>query len=292
MATNSFLDSNKKTKYGQHDVQFWIGTVVAYAAQEKQIEKGFGWMYKVRVDGDHSVGADQIKDEQLSYAYCLLPTTAGSGAAYKLRSVRVSQGDTVFGLQGGGVGSPRFIIGVFPRTRETKFKSSGNFAALSGFYGSLNKNGTLSGEFNDQIGPETPGTTTLDPKLYNKSNRDDPSKNIEQLGYDVNQDGEIDDVEAKLTPPRVADDKKWEEGEPINSGQLKYILSNNSIINSDSLENEESTAYITKVLEQAVKQEIGGIDKDIADKVLTDLKNGNTQQALERIFPPPPPTSD
>jgi len=292
MATNSFLDSNKKTKYGQHDVQFWIGTVVSYAAQQKQIEEGFGWMYKVRVDGDHSVGADQIKDEQLSYAYCLLPTTAGSGAAYKLRSVRVSQGDTVFGLQGGGVGAPRFIIGVFPRTRETKFKSSGNFAALSGFYGSLNKNGTLSGEFNDQIGPTTPGTTTLDPKLYNKSNRDDPSGNLEQLGYDVNQDGEIDDVEAKLTPPRIADDKKWEEGEPINSGQLKYILSNNSIINSDSLENEESTAYITKVLEQAVKQEIGGIDKDIADQVLTDLKNGNTQEALERIFPPPPPTSD
>ncbi|GIS09131.1 MAG: hypothetical protein CM15mP113_2610 [Pseudomonadota bacterium] len=155
MATNSFLDSNKKTKYGQHDVQFWIGTVVSYAAQQKQIEEGFGWMYKVRVDGDHSVGADQIKDEELSYAYCLLPTTAGSGAAFKLRSVRISQGDTVFGLRGGGVGAPRFIIGVFPRTRETKFKSSGNFAALSGFFGALKKNKTLSGEFNDQVGPAT-----------------------------------------------------------------------------------------------------------------------------------------
>ena len=42
MATNSFLDSNKKTKYGQHDVQFWIGTVVAYAAQQKQIEEESG----------------------------------------------------------------------------------------------------------------------------------------------------------------------------------------------------------------------------------------------------------
>ena len=321
MATNSFLDSNKKTKYGQHDVQFWIGTVVAYAAQEKQIEKGFGWMYKVRVDGDHSVGADQIKDEQLSYAYCLLPTTAGSGAAYKLRSVRVSQGDTVFGLQGGGVGSPRFIIGVFPRTRETKFKSSGNFAALSGFYGSLNKNGTLSGEFNDQIGPATPGVTPLDPKLYNKSNSDDPSGNLEQLGYDVNQDGEIDDVEAKLTPPRVAGDKNWDEGEPINSAQLKHILSNQvqvEIMEDDKekplfvngqivgyeqvgtgtfetvnlMENEASTTYITKVLDQAVTQEIGGIDKNMADQALTYLKNGNPQQALELIFPPPPPTSD
>ena len=320
MATNSFLDSNKKTKYGQHDVQFWIGTVVSYAAQQKQIEEGFGWMYKVRIDGDHSVGADQIKDEQLSYAYCLLPTTAGSGAAFKLRSVRISQGDTVFGLRGGGVEAPHFIIGVFPRTRET-INSSGNFGMLSGFYGSLNKNDTLSGEFNDQIGPATPGVTPLDPKLYNKSNSDNPSENVAQLGYDVNQDGVIDDVEAKLTPPRIAGDTHWDEGEPINSDQLKYILSNQTqveikeddlekplVVNGqivgyeqkptgrfelvNLMENEESTAYITKVLDQAVTQNIEGIDKDIANEVLTELRNGNPQQAKELIFEPPLPTSD
>ena len=286
----SFINPSKKTKLGQHGVQFFIGKVVGYSSMKEQIDKGSGWYYKVRILGDHSVN-DNITDEQLDYVQSLLPTTAGSGAAYKMRSVRISQGDTVFGIRGGGTDPQSYIIAVFPRTRNTKV-TDGKFGTLSGFYGSLNKNDTLSGEFNDQIGPVTPGTTTLDPKLYNKSNRDDPSGNLEQLGYDANQDGEIDDVEAKLTPPRIADDKKWEEGEPINSGQLKYILSNNSIINSDSLENEESTAYITKVLEQAVKQEIGGINKDIADQVLTDLKNGNTQEALERIFPPPPPTSD
>ena len=290
MSDLNFSRPNKDTKLGESNVKFFIGKVVGYNSMKEQIEKGSGWYYKVRILGDHGI-KDEIPDEQLDYVQSLLPTTAGSGAAYKMRSVRISQGDTVFGIRGGGKGGKPFIIAVFPRTRNTKV-TDGKFGTLSGFYGSLNKNGTLSGEFNDQIGPATPGTTTLDPKLYNKSNRDDPSGNLEQLGYDVNQDGEIDDVEAKLTPPRIADDKKWEEGEPINSGQLKYILSNNSIINSDSLENEESTAYITKVLEQAVKQEIGGIDKDIADKVLTDLKNGNTQQALERIFPPPPPTSD
>ena len=102
MANKYFHESNRKTKYGEHDVKFWIGTVVAFASQEKQIEDGFGWMYKVRVDGDHAVGADSIKDEQLSYAYCILPTTAGSGGAFKLRSVRISQGDTVFGVRGGG----------------------------------------------------------------------------------------------------------------------------------------------------------------------------------------------
>ena len=326
MANKYFHESNRKTKYGEHDVKFWIGTVVSYAVQKEQIEKGFGWMYKVRIDGDHAVGADSIKDEQLDYAYCILPTTAGSGGAYKMRSVRVSQGDTVFGVRGGGKNAPHFIIGVFPRTRIGITTDSGNFGMLSGFYGSLNKNDTLSGEFNDQIGPATPGVTPLDPKLYNKSNSDNPSGNIEQLGYDVNQDGEIDDVEAKLTPPRVAGDKNWDEGEPINSAQLEFILSNQVKVdimeddlekplydvNEDGeteivgyeqkktgrfelvnlMENEESTAYITKVLDQAVTQNIGGIDKKVANDVLTELRNGNPQQAKELIFPPPLPTSD
>ena len=237
-----------------------------------------------------------------------------------MRSVRISQGDTVFGIRGGGKGGKPFILAVFPRTRNTKI-TDGKFGTLSGFYGSLNKNGTLSGEFNDQIGPATPGVTPLDPKLYNKSNSDNPSGNIEQIGYDVNQDGEIDDVEAKLTPPRVAGDKNWDEGEPINSAQLEFILSNQVkveikeddlekplVVNGqivgyeqkptgrfemvNLMENEESTAYITKVLDQAVTQNIGGIDKKVANDVLTELRNGNPQQAKELIFPPPLPTSD
>ena len=35
---------------------------------------------------------------------------------YKLRSVRISQGDTVFGLRGGGENAPQFIIREIPRT--------------------------------------------------------------------------------------------------------------------------------------------------------------------------------
>ena len=68
-----------------------IGKIVAYADQKEQIEKGFGWRYKVRILGDNS-DTDQIEDQYLSYATVLLLTTAGTGAAYKLRSVRLSQG--------------------------------------------------------------------------------------------------------------------------------------------------------------------------------------------------------
>ena len=310
----NFTRPNKDTKLGESNVKFFIGKVVGYSSMKEQIEKGSGWYYKVRILGDHGI-KDEIPDEQLDYVQSLLPTTAGSGAAYKLRSVRISQGDTVFGIRGGGKGGKPFIIAVFPRTRNTKV-TNGKFGTLSGFYGSLNKNKTLSGEFNDQIGPATPGVTPLDPKIYNKSNRDDPSGNLEQLGYDQNQDGEIDDVEAKLTPPRVAGDRKWDEGEPINSAQLEYILSNQTRVEItrpepikvngevvgyeqvgtgtfrtvNLMDTEESSSYTRKVLDQAVTQNL--VTRDIADEALKDLKNGNVKIAVEKIFPPPPPTSD
>lgn len=318
MSETNFIEPNKKTKYGESGVQIWMGVVVSFDAQKDQIEKGYGWKYRVRILGDHAVNETENKDEDFSYATCILPTTAGTGAGYKLRSVRISQGDTVFGIRGGGEGAPTFILGTLPRTRVSVKKSSGNFAQLSGFWsgGGLKQNDTLSGEFNDQVGPATKGVTPLDPKIYNKSNRDDPSGNLEQLGYDQNQDGEIDDVEAKLTPPRVAGDRKWDEGEPINSAQLEYILSNQTRVEItrpepikvdgevvgyeqvgtgtfrtvNLMDTEESSSYTRKVLDQAVTQNL--VTRDIADEALKDLKNGNVKIAVEKIFPPPPPTSD
>ena len=282
MANKNFIDSNKKTKYGRHDVEFWIGTVVAYASQEEQINEGFGWMYKVRIDGDHSKNEDQVKDEQLSYAYCILPTTAGSGAAFKLRSARISQGDTVFGVRGGGVGAPAFIIGVFPRTRLTK-NSSGNFGLLSGFYGSLVKNKTLTGEFNDQIGPGTPDVTPLPPKTYNKSNKDDSSEKLSQFGYDRNQDGVIDDAEKKLKPPITAVDKRFDKGESITTGQLKHIL-----LNSDG--SKDYKTYAKDAVEQAIVQNL--LPKDIAKKVLESIQRNDYKRAILIGFPPPTPTTE
>ena len=210
---------------------------------------------------------------------------------------QLSQGDLVFGVRGAGT-SAKIYYGCDTQNKKNCCIIRKVWNIIR-FYGSLNKN-SLDGEHNEQIGPATPGVTPLDPKLYNKSNSDNPSGNIEQLGYDVNQDGEIDDVEAKLTPPRVAGDKNWDEGEPINSAQLEFILSNQVkveikeddlekplVVNGqivgyeqkptgrfelvNLMENEESTAYITKI-DQAVTQNNGGIDKDITNNVLTELK--------------------
>ena len=56
------------------------------------------------------------------------------------------------------------------------------------------------------------------------------------------------------------------------------------------MDTEESSSYTRKVLDQAVTQNL--VTRDIADEALKDLKNGNVKIAVEKIFPPPPPTSD
>ena len=168
-----FSKVNSKTQYGKTPLESWVGTVVSFETQKEQLDVGWGWRYKVRIMGDNT-NSDSIKDENLDYAYVLLPTTAGSGASFKLRSVRISQGDFVYGVRGGGAGAPTIILGVFPRTSE-QTAGSGKFANLSGFYGSLKKNKTLTGEFNEQIGPKTPSTDPVGPKNYSKAEKKEPS---------------------------------------------------------------------------------------------------------------------
>ena len=226
-----FTKTNSKSIYGKTPLESWVGTVVAYDSQKEQIEGGWGWRYKVRIMGDNT-NTDQITDQQLSYAYVLLPTTAGSGGAYKMRSVRISQGDFVYGVRGGGAGAPTMILGVFPRT-ASQGSGDGNFKNLSGFYGSLGSaNKTLSGEFNEQKGPNTPGVTALDPKEQNLSNRPDPSPLLETVGVDPKDDKVIDNLEknsdgsGKLDPPTTPEYKVWKEGDPITKRQVKFILKN------------------------------------------------------------------
>ena len=283
---SQYIDPSRRSLYGKEGGQFWIGKIVAYADQEEQLDDGFGWRYKVRILGDNS-DTDQIEDSYLSYATVLLPTTAGTGAAFKLRSVRLSQGDMVFGVRGGGTAAPKFIIGALPRTRKTT-NSSGKFGTLKGFYGSLNANtGILTGEFNEQIGPGTPDVTILDPRTYNKSNRDDSSEKLNELGYDRNQDGIIDDAEKKLTPTRVAEDKNFDKGESITTQQLKYII--NNPVTDTKAARVEYESKVKDALDQAVTQNL--VTREIANKMLSQVKKGKYGRALSLGFPPPVPFS-
>ncbi len=286
-SSSPFINSANKQMYGKIPLQSWVGKVVSYDQQTEQLDEGWGWRYKVRILGDNS-NVDLVKEDELSYALCLLPTTAGSGAAHKLRSVRISQGDMVFGFVGGD--GPRYILGVFPRTSKSS-TSSGKFGTLTGFYGSLEDKGILKGavggEFNEQIGPATPDVTILDPRTYNKSNRDDSSEKLNELGYDRNQDGIIDDAEKKLTPTRVAEDKNFDKGESITTQQLKYII--NNPVTDTKAARVEYESKVKDALDQAVTQNL--VTREIANKMLSQVKKGKYGRALSLGFPPPVPFS-
>ena len=263
-----FIKASSQDQYGKKPLESWTGKVVGFDSQKDQIENGWGWRYKVRIMGDNS-NIDNVTDDELSYAYVLLPTTAGSGGAYKLRSVRISQGDTVFGFRGGG--GPTMIIGVLPRTRSTTL-SDAPFGTKSGFYGDLEDNGIISGEFNEQVGPATPGGVPL----INKSNRENPKDKVSELGYDPNDAEIITDTQEKTNAKKnktVMNVQNWVPGMPLTSELLTKL--ENAAGN-----NEIDPEFYALALPQAVKQ--GLIDgdtakvKEVTNRLKKDLLNLKT----------------
>ena len=265
-----FTKPNSESQYGKTPLESWVGTVVSYDAQKEQIEGGWGWRYKVRIMGDNT-NTDQITDEQLSYAYVLLPTTAGSGGGYKMRSVRISQGDFVYGVRGGGAGAPTMILGVFPRTRGQS-SGSGNFANTSGFTGALQKTKVLSGEFNEQTGPATPGVH-IKPLSQNKSNSPDTSVALARTGVEI--DGDTD-TEELFTPPETDETEKYNVGDSITTQQLGYIL--RSWPTNLYTENE-----VIDAINQAVTQNL--ISQNIAEDAIKKVKQGRGNEAFRILFP-------
>ena len=265
-----FTKPNSESQYGKTPLESWVGTVVSYDAQKEQIEGGWGWRYKVRIMGDNT-NTDQITDEQLSYAYVLLPTTAGSGGGYKMRSVRIRQGDFVYGVRGGGAGAPTMILGVFPRTRGQS-SGSGNFANTSGFTGALQKTKVLSGEFNEQTGPATPGVH-IKPLSQNKSNSPNTSVALARTGVEI--DGDTD-TEELFTPPETDETEKYNVGDSITKQQLGYIL--RSWPTPLYTENE-----VIDAINQAVTQNL--ISQNLAEDVIKKVKQGKGNEAFRILFP-------
>ena len=252
------IKSSSQDQYGKKPLQSWSGKVVSFDSQKDQIDSGWGWRYKVRILGDNS-NVDNVTDGELSYAFALLPTTAGSGGAYKLRSARISQGDMVYGIRGGG--GPTLILGVFPRTRKTTLSDT-PFGTLSGFYGTLSKNGIISGEFNEQVGPATPGGVSD----ANRSNRPDPSSNVEKIGIDPNKDEVVSGSEEKTTPKkRIIEPENWTLGMPLNKETFEKLEKAVEKLEIDPI-------LFSGAIRQAVIQGIVDGDTALAKQKMNELK--------------------
>ena len=284
-----FTKPNSESQYGKTPLESWVGTVVSYDAQKEQIESGWGWRYKVRIMGDNT-NSDQITDEQLSYAYVLLPTTAGSGGAFKMRSVRISQGDFVYGVRGGGAGAPTMILGVFPRTKNQEEGKGPNFINLSGFYGSLNSDSEiLDGEFNEQTGPATPFTDPQGPKNYSKAEQREPSDKSEQLGVTPVGDENVN-VEEKLTPKKNIQSSQ-EYNEKVQKGEIavknEETLDN---ITEGALNGDIDPTVAIVATDSAVKENI--IEESVGNDIKKNLEEKKNEFKGEKMVEVKNPKGD
>ena len=168
---------------GTHE---WIGIILPYKSQQNQQDgmAGFGIRRRVAIMGYHPSDVSQIPDDQIVFALVALPPTAGSGAAGRKMSVRLTQGDVVLGkfLDRKAKQNP-IILHVLGRTQNAKFQS-GRFGLKTGFVGSSKQtnlnppnpsDGTPSQEFN----ADTPEGTPSAIKGATKSNRS--SSNAQRL---------------------------------------------------------------------------------------------------------------
>ena len=93
------------------------GTVIEFTKQKEQISGvGWGWRYKVAIMNDNSDTADTSKGE-FKYALGLCSNEGGSGAANCAKSLKIKQGDVVYGNKQGDL---YIILGIFGRNPQTK----------------------------------------------------------------------------------------------------------------------------------------------------------------------------
>jgi len=124
----------KKNKDGffEDGVEFWIGRIVPFKEQQRLVSGDtWGYRYKVRILGDYS-NNDTVEDKDVYTAQVLVPPTAGTGAAGRIETVKLSQGDLVIGVFLGPDRTSPVILSAFIRSDQVKF-GDGKFDPISGF---------------------------------------------------------------------------------------------------------------------------------------------------------------
>ena len=137
----------------------FIGTVVEFNDQKEQISgQGWGWRYKVAIMNDYSSRTEDIKNSQIEYALALIPNDAGSGASNYAKSLKIRQGDIVYGHKVVGKRGINLILGLFGRTKDTKLGDN-RFDAKTGYTDEVTEPDgevSTSGETNEPDGQEPP----------------------------------------------------------------------------------------------------------------------------------------
>ena len=189
----------------------FLATVVGFDYQKEQASgAGWGWRYKIAIHDFYSSSSAEINDDNIEYAICILPCTAGSGGANRGQSVKIVQGDIVTGYKVGGKRGIAFIDGVIPRSSlggqsAVKF-GSGRFDAKSGFWG---KNQPANIFEKDEVNC---GEGVCTPRPLNKGSgsdksqkRETPTNKLEEMGVDPDKEPKPGEFKSPEVDPSQED---------------------------------------------------------------------------------------
>ena len=268
-------------------VEFWLGMIVKFDKQKSQTAgMGWGWRYKVRIIGDYS-NLDSIEDQEVHTAVALIPTTGGTGGAGKKATVKLTQGDVVFGAFLSPNNNFPVILGALGRTKEsfekTKQNDNSKFAPISGFTGEQTPGLTQDQEYAGQDQIKTPiirkatekgnGKTKQVPteKLSDVQGGNDPNENAVDAAYqprlnDAKRGKDLWDMEVGESAldsnqrDEILADMDREKN--LTSGTTKKVLDFERP--ADDKEVLEAQRTFAKKYDQKVNQNVGS-DADIND---------------------------
>ena len=216
-------------------VEFWLGMIVKFDKQKSQTAgMGWGWRYKVRIIGDYS-NLDSIEDQEVHTAVALIPTTGGTGGAGKKATIKLTQGDIVFGAFLSPNNNFPVILGALGRTKESSDKAkkakesndNSKLAPLSGFTDEQQAGLTQDQEHSGQDQIVTPRIREATEKGNGKS-KAVPTEKLSDVngGNDPNENAVDAAYQPKLTDAKRGKDL-WdmEVGESaLDSNQRDEII--------------------------------------------------------------------
>ena len=189
------------------NVSFWVGKIVnadKNPTQRTLMSGGsWGFRYRVRLVSDYS-NNDTVSDDEVFVAQSLLPLTAGTGAAGRSESLKISQGDMVLGIFLGPDRTAPFIVNAFPRTDLVPKGGEGKYAIDSGFNSKIKSGLQELQEFAQTALPAIP---KLIAKL-NKGNGKGKGTPVGQLGKVAGGLDEENTVGALPKPPTLTKEER------------------------------------------------------------------------------------
>ena len=173
--------------------------------------------------GDYSA-RDDVEDKDVIYATCALGVTDGSGGAGKLKTSKISQGDTVTGIFLSADEQGPIIQNVLPRS-AVEVRGDGKFDAKSGFTDQTKEGLLGKQEFNEQDNVATPGLKDCKGSQKGRgTGRATPKKGLQKMGIDPNLKSQVNALKKPLSS--VTDALSSSSNDSSSSQKISDLVSN------------------------------------------------------------------